>query len=55
LPLEVEEYNGFDFASLALLFWILFWSFKIFSKKEQGSSNGYLDRSSGICYLTNGF
>jgi hypothetical protein len=46
----------FDFASLTPLpFWILFEVFEIFYKERQGSSDGSLDRSSGICYLTKGF
>jgi hypothetical protein len=46
----------FDFASLTLLpFWILSRSFGKFCKERQGSSDGSLDRSSGVCYLTKGF
>jgi hypothetical protein len=44
------------FASLTLLFfWILSRSFWKFCKERQGSSDGSLNRSSGICYLTKGF
>jgi hypothetical protein len=44
---------AFHFASLTLLlFWILSRSFW---KLRQGSSDGSLDRSSGICCLTKGF
>jgi hypothetical protein len=48
---------GFDFASLTPpLFWILSQSFfSKFCKERQGSSDGSLDRSGGICYLTKGF
>jgi hypothetical protein len=46
---------GFEFASLTLLLFLdpILEFLKILQR--QGSSDGFLDHSGGICYLTKGF